>query len=120
MQLLVSDISVSIRALSCNWEALLSGELRTKAMKAVGQLRAAGTLQEEDKQRRKRRKADTKGKSLNEVLPAPKNASSTMGMLGAGTGSVSCFICWMTSQQCCSLTRLLQVLQRPSAYEQPA
>ena len=65
--------------------------------KAEGQLRTAGTLQEEEKQRKKRRKADTKGKSLNEVLPAPKNASSTMGMLGAGTGSVSYLVDWMHS-----------------------
>ena len=46
-------------------------------------------VQEEAKQRKKKRKADTRGKSLNEVLPAPKNQSSTMGLLGGGTGSVS-------------------------------
>lgn len=48
-------------------------------------------LQEEEKQRKKKRKVDTRGKSLNEVLPAPKNQSSTMGLLGGGTGSV-CFL----------------------------
>lgn len=48
-------------------------------------------LQEEEKQRKKKRKVDTRGKNLNEVLPAPKNQSSTMGLLGGGTGSV-CFL----------------------------
>ncbi|CAL5222966.1 g5407 [Coccomyxa viridis] len=42
---------------------------------------------EEEKKRKKKRKLDTRGKSLNEVLPAPKNQSSTMGLLGGGTGS---------------------------------
>ena len=95
---------MSVSALSCNWEALLAGGLRTNFKEAEGQLRAAGTLQEEEKQRKKRRKADTKGKSLNEVLPAPKNASSTMGMLGAGTGSVSYLVDWMHSNAICSVS----------------